>query len=302
MAKPRIPDLPERLDFIWRQLIDPCDAPLTLWIEKMLPHAWELILELYAFDMLNTFSESVKPRLGPPTPRSRRHWGGGKKGSRNNWRRGVGNALAFDPGQWLGERMPWSEDFRSRPMPPGTLAMWTIYGLLERVLLSWMVLDMSTEFAYRWASSMAQTRYCRMRQAAVLLARNEWYQLTGIFGWSTIVWHETLKIRGMAFWNGVGATQVRATGIANFSCRATCVDTVDPAPWAACKIKVQSGPNEGQEVVVFVDGLKGGTYPLGCALDIAPGDLVLVENATNGIWDFEDAEFYVHAHVLNDSL
>lgn len=300
MARPKPPKFHEQMEFVWRAFIDPCDAPFTVWIDRMWPHLGWLVVQLFAFDLMNAFTGWVRPRLNPQGGRRRRHIGGGMKGVRQHITRGLGTAVSFDPGEYLGERMAGAQEMRSRPMPPGTIAMWSFYGLMERYAYSIMVMELGTEFLYRWTSSVMNTYACKFRAAAVLLARIDWFQTQGIFGWSAVVWQSTEKARNLTFWNSVGVSQVRGLGVLTFASTAVCDWSATPTGIARIRLRCLGGPSEGRAQTMEVEVPPGVTIQLAVTIDFQIGDLWFAETNVHGQWTFTDAELVLYGNAARN--
>lgn len=292
---PVVPDIEHRMDIVWRQLVDPCDAPITVWIEKLWPALGRLVLEWFAFDLLNMITAYLRPRLVGSRIRSRSHYRRGRKGKRGKFRRVLGEIIDFDPADFVGRHLPGAEEISHRPLAPGVITLWAFEEIIERYLYYYMVLDLTTEFLYNWCSAVAETRYCQARDDAVLWAAFDSFGQTGIFGWTGILYPTTEKERNLLFWNGAGVTQTVGNGVISALCEAHCTD--DPAhnAFAAIRVRCLGGPSVGQEDFIVVHATAGEDVTLSCSSQCQPGDLWISEALCSGVWTFKNGHLFLQA-------
>lgn len=276
-TKPTIPDIDERIDFVVQFFIDGCDAPITVWMEKFWPSFTHLVLQWYEFDVINMFKAWLQPGLYAIEGRNSRHWGGGKKGKRKGPWQTLGTVISFDPGEWLGEKMWGHEELRARPLPPGAQFLWIFEGLIERFLWYCMVLDLVTEFAYRWTSSIVETKYCQMANDAIFLGECGPYPLLGIFGWDTQGAFHPQKQRSIDFFNGFGVMASQGMGSAGGTASITLPDDGPPTATIETRMRCTLGPSAGRETYASTTISRGETIDVGAGMSIYAGDLVLFE-------------------------
>ena len=280
--KPRIPDIDERIDFVIEFLIDGCDAPITVWMTKFWPAFQQLVLEWYAIDIKNIFVAFLRPGLFAIEGRSGRHWGGGRKGKRGKQGGWVTKAITFDPSEWLGKHIAGGEEFRARALPPGATWMWILEGTIERFLFYCMVLDLVTEFAYRWSSSMVETKYCSAAQDASFLGEIKDQLLLGIFGWTPVGMLTVRKMRNISFFNGFGVGQTVGIGHASFSASIRPIESDPSGDWVRVRLRCLTGPSAGMEIVEEHDSSNGKSFEQGVGASARPGDVWIAETLANG--------------------
>lgn len=292
-TRPEIPGLEEKVDFIYSQLVDPCDAPISVWIEKMWVPLGKLVLEWYAFDVQNMIIAFVRPGRAIFGRRGRRHWGGrGHKSKRGRFWRAIYGVLEFDISEFVGKHFPGAKVVRARNVSPGVVQLWLIEGVIERFLFYWMVIDLTTDFVYRWQSAVAQTAWCHARDDAVFVGEVSDYPLIGIVGWQAINWGTPKKIRHILFYNGFGVTPGLGGGVGALSTVFTPVPGHNNA-FAKARIRCVSGPNVGRESVweeTFTDDAPKGVT---LGINATGGDTLVVEVIVGGVF-LMGATFVVH--------
>lgn len=295
MSKPFNQRLEEAVNFIWRMFIDGCDAPMTVWIETMWKPLGQLILAWYTIDLMNIFTAWLRPVGRPLADRKTRHIGGGKKGRRGGLRSLPGKIVGFDPGEFIGEQIWGGEELRHRPVPPGVVYMWSLFGVIERFNYFFMVLDLGSDFIVNWMSSIVELGYCGNKDDSVLLAVKPWAQQVGIFGWSAVVWDHTEKNRKLTFWNGVGFNQITGPGVTTARMDVKCLETISGPGVCGLRLRCLGGPSVDREAVETIELPEGGSGAMSITTDIQPGDLWIVEIIVGGIWEFTDMEFFAQA-------
>lgn len=270
-------EIEDRIDFVVQWLIDPCDAPITVWLEKFWPAFGELVLEWYAFDLLNMFKAFLKPNLYAIEGRSSRHWGKGEKGKRKGWTNWIRLTVSFDPSEWLGNNVWGAEELRARQIPPLAGYLWIFEGLIERFLWYCMVLDLVTAFAYRWMSAVVETRYCQAADDPVFLGSIASTPLLAIFGMDTLGIWQPDKMRNLSFYNGFGVGGNQGGGTASWSGTVSQPSDAPGVRHLVCRCTVQAGPSAGRFVETSYTFGPGVTQQVGCGMAIQRGDIVIYQ-------------------------
>jgi len=130
-----------RVNYIITKWEDPCAAPWWVYIETALPAALELIIGLVQFDL----GDAIRDRFDNK---------GGRRG-----RKRFTNAQRF------------AATFRSKD---GLKHFWRLDGLLQRALFWYLVVDLSTEFLYKWTTLIYGTEYCTGGQLGSLSRTGTW--------------------------------------------------------------------------------------------------------------------------------
>ena len=214
-TKPPIPeDIDDRVQFALHFLTDMCDAPITVYMDAFRDAFKEVVIAWYTIDLKNIMTSFLRPQNYIIERRSRRHWGGGEKSKRpTSWEK-VWEASGIDPNEWLGEHLWGGDEVRARKVPPMAQWLWVIEGVIERLLFWFFVLDLVTQFVYRWSSSIVFSKYCAAQADAVLYGTCGPYPLLGIFDWDAVGSIHPEKQRNIDFFNGFGISASRGSGYA----------------------------------------------------------------------------------------
>jgi hypothetical protein len=288
-----------RLNFIWRQIIDPCDAPITVWLWAFWPAFWHLVLQWYTIDISQILIAYLRPGFRAFGARNKRHWGGGQRGRRPGGKKGRLNPLNFDPNEFIGsEILGWDEIPGKGPFP-GELWFWTIEGLIERVQFYWMVMDLGTEFLYEWASAVARTSYCHARDDGVLLATAPGYPQSGIFGWDAMGILDAVKIRNIDFWNGYGVSSSVGPGQVLATASMQCIIEGAGGGYAMLRVRCLTGPRAGLTMEVREDVTAGGTVSLAATGPTGAFEGWIAEIKVNGLFNIIGPTLNYHAIAPN---
>lgn len=270
-----------KLDWILNSLTDMCDAPISVWIEKLWQPLGTLIMSWYVIDLKNVFVAYMRPGLFAIEGRSHRHWGGGKKGAKRTgfstaWEK-LGEVVGWDASEVLGKELWGADELRARPLPPGASFLWIFEGVIERLFFYWMVLDLGTEFIYNWMSAVEQTKYCAASRDAVFYAICGPYPLLGIFGWDAQGAFHPLKQRNIDFFNGFG---VMATGGQGSAGGSATIHLPADGPASAniwCRIRCLLGPSAGAVAETHYTIMNDEILEVGAGTAISSGDLIIFE-------------------------
>lgn len=294
--KPNPPGLEEKLNFIISELIDACDAPITVWLEAMWNPLFQMVLEWYAIDLKQIIITFYRPRIPGGFPRLGRHGSRGRKGKRKLRRNPLTGALEFDPNEFLGKLLQGGEEFPNRPVGLWASRFWIIEGVIERLTFWWFVMEIISDFLYRWMSAVAETAYCRARDSAVFLSQKSGTISIGILGWSPTAWGAPQKMRRIVFYNGFGVMQAVGPGIATFQGSAR-GRTVDQEGSISARIRIVNGPGLGREEVHTAHTISTEAAGFGLSIDVGPSDTVIVETlADHQIYDWELEQLLVQAN------
>lgn len=296
MALPNPPNLEEKLPFIWRELIDPCDAPITVWLECMWEPLKELIFEWwFQIDLWQILTTFARPNLFYGTTRIGGHGSKNKGKKRTWWKDKFGNIIFGDINEWIGNALPFGEEIREEYVSLGRARLWLIFEVLERAAFWWGVLELSTDFLYRWMSAVAETKYCKARDDAVFLKTGVGQISIGILGWAPTFWGPPDKSRRITFYNGYGVQQFTAPGMV------TAVGTwrarnpaLHGSIWS--RLHCVAGPNAGKTVTI---GGATGDTPAGSHslfADCMMGDTWVHETLADvDIYDWSNMTFLLQA-------
>lgn len=194
-----------RLNFVYRQLIDPCDAPFTVWVWSFWRALGHAVLGVIAIDVKQMVRSSLRPSLSKLRKRSVGHWQRGEKHNRPGKGKKNYKFENLDYNDRLGRELHEFLELEPTVIADGELALWTIIDVFELAVFYYMVFDIAVDFIYEGMRGVAQSKYCQARDDAVLLASAPGYPLLAIFGWDAMGILDAVKQRKVQFFNGFGA-------------------------------------------------------------------------------------------------
>lgn len=282
---PEIPDVEGRLPFIWRQFVDPCDAPITVWVEAIGGALIHALIFWFAVDLLQIFRVMFKPPIYALRTRT---WGHGRRGGsskkRGFWHKFKG-IVGFDYNDWIGKELNVYSTTEMVCLFPGEIWFWSGIELITRAGYYWAVVDVSTRFLYEWTSAVSNTKYCHARDDASLYASAPGYPLLGIFGWDAVGILTAEKMRNIDFFNGFGVAQSVNRGVFSLIFSYKCTETIIPDPWIRARVTCLTGPRAGS----YAERLVGEGFPdeddTGITYDMAPGEVWIGEIRVNGSYN-----------------
>lgn len=293
--KPKIPDVEDRLPFIWRQLVDPCDAPITVWVNAFWPALKNALITWYQVDLLQVVRTMFKPPTFGWVSRGGRH---GSRGSRSRPRalkRTFKDVVSFDPNDWVGNKLSPFADEEMIMLLPGEVWFWSGIELVTIGLFAFQIIDVSTAFAYEWTSGVAQSKYCQARDDAVLYASAPGYPLIGIFGWDAVGILDATKMRNIAFFDGFGVMQDIGPGMVSlvFSWKNTGGGPGGPS--IECRLTCLNGPRQGSYAHQMISNVADASGANGCSYDMSAGEIWIGEIRVNGGYQIIDPVLWCHA-------
>jgi|SRR6218665_1501921 len=296
MGDQRPPDLEGKVDFIWRQFVDVCDAPITVWVQAMRQPAINFLLAWFALDLKQIMIARYRPSSPWRVGRSWRHGGLGRKGKRGPIRDRLRKLFSWDPNEALGRMLDPDDALRGREVGRWGATLWLIEGQIERILFYWMVIELTTTFLYEWTSAVSQTIYCKNRDDAVLLCEVENYYLSGIVGWQAINWGEPRKRRNIVFYNGFGASQGVNVAAASFSISVTNIDPFTPTR-VFTRLTIANGPRAGHYEESEAEVEVGESVDMKGTLQLGTGETFIPEVRVEGQGLITTGVFHLHANA-----
>jgi len=293
--RPTLNKQADKIEFIVSMLMDPCDAPITVWLQMMWKPLGKLLLAWYSIDLSQVLTAYLRPYWRIERTRSWRHYGGGGRGNRPGKGKGRFNPLSWDPNEFIGKGLHGWEEIEGFRAIPGEITFWAIEGVIERILFFWMVLDLGTDFLYEWTSSVAATRYCAASRDAVLYAKAPGYPLLGIFGWDTVGILDVVKERHILFFNGFGV--VVGHDNATISLFATMEPSVPPGTPSYFEIRLRctNGPNAGVEYLKRYDVMGPTATSAGSSAKASAFDTWIGEIRVSDAYFVRNPAIYAHA-------
>lgn len=154
------PSIWDKINFIIASLLDPCDAPMTIYAKTAGPALLEAILTYYALDAMQMFTSWARPSRAITRLRSRRKGGMGSKSGRWRKKGWLSSVASFDPSDQIGKRLPAGQIMRDRVTPPGVTHLWVVFGAIERLNFWFFFISLILDFFYNWFSALEKTEYC----------------------------------------------------------------------------------------------------------------------------------------------
>lgn len=228
---PAPPNPIEKINFIIKFLVDPCDAPLTVYARWAWPALLDLLLDYFTFQPDEIIIQSFRTRTAPLRQRSGRKGGRGSKASRSRFRKKLGQIVDFDPNEQLGKKLGKATKLAWRAKGP-TSALWLLHGILQRLFFYLFLAELLTDFFYNWFSLMTAHGYCQAQGDDVLLAEGPTQLPLAIVEKNAIGMSSILKIRGKVAWNTFAGsfTGDQATLVVSGNFRTQNIAFPDPRP------------------------------------------------------------------------
>lgn len=245
---PTAPSYIDKINYIVDFWIDPCNAPLLLYLELALPPAGDALVTWFTYGLADVLRGYARPSKALGGRRSTRK-GKGKKprtrlgraaaqaGRRGRMLPGFGD----DSGGFLGKNLPGAKEFKKRPISQGEFNLWILDDVGQKVLLALLITDIAIDFGYEWATLLDMSEFCQRDSVGSLYATGPGTACGGLFICNAGSAPDVLWSEGNVGW-------VVATG------------SVGPRGWRAVSaMKVHNiGPNPVQyHQEAFVQDAKG---------------------------------------------
>ncbi len=293
--KPNVPPIEDRLNFIWRNFTDPCDAPVTVWVDTFLPALEHALIAWYYVDLVQIVRTMFTPPSFAYSVRSSPHRKGAGRG-RGKGRKGkLGNLVGFDPNAYVGNALSPFDGELMVEMLPGEIWFWTATEAIVFVLFLYSVLDIGSQFFYEWTSAVAKTKYCQARDDAVLLATAPGYPLIGIFGWDTVGVLNAVKERNIGTFTGFGVGQNIGPGVVGCSFSFKNLDTGPGDYWIEARMLCENSPRAGVYASRRVGSGQGQSGSAGVTYDMSAGEVWFGEIRVQGTWQIINPKLFCHA-------
>jgi len=171
---------------------NPCDAPWIVYIETAFPAFLDLLISFASFGL----SDIARGYFRPKRARTGMH---GRKAKRSGKRKPKGIP---EFGEKVGKNLPGYERVSARKVSQGVHTLWRIDGVIQRLLWWWLVIDVVSEFLFRWTSQLYATEYCEKAGQPALSAYTEEGGLLAITGWHGRIFANTDYNKGGFLWTG----------------------------------------------------------------------------------------------------
>ncbi len=186
---PKAPGFIDKVNYIVDFWMNPCDAPLLVYLELAKAPAQDALITWFSFGLDDVVRGYLRPTkaLGKSgfLGSSGRRGKGKKKGHRFGGG-GIGNAaravpgIGDDVGNWLGKRLPGAQELAGRAASQGEQFFWAIDMQIQRGLLALLVADIAVDFLYDWATALDETIFCQRDASSALYATGPGSRCGGI--------------------------------------------------------------------------------------------------------------------------
>lgn len=208
----------ERLNYIKSFFFDPCDAPLTLYVQTMLPALLEAAILWWFPVPEEIFTAWARPSRALGRYRSGRKGTRGSKSGRKPRFGRLGRIIGFDTNEFIGKRLPGAEFLGRGGVNWLNWSLWRIFAFTQLLGLIWLVWEVVSGFFARWFSLLYETEYCKESARTVLSAVGSGYLISNIVENNGFLALNIQKQRGPVSWGpGGGAVTGRnVTAVASF--------------------------------------------------------------------------------------
>ena len=179
-----------KLNFIARFIVDPCDAPFSVYMELGQPHFGNIVMGMLLPDPLDIAQNIHQPKTLGGCRGKRR---GGRRPGR---RRGI---PSLD--DMVADRVREFGGSRQRPIS-GTKAAFIAAGsLIQRAAWQWYVALLTVDQVYQWLSAVQSTQFCQASQFGKARFQGGNYAFTGVPNRVIAPQLGTLTTKGPGFGN-----------------------------------------------------------------------------------------------------
>lgn len=280
----RHPNAIDKINYVIDFVADMCDAPFTVYVETFFPALLELILSYYALDLMQILTSFARPAKALARSRRGPHGAGQRKRGRPKTRSGRwARWLTYDPYDDLGRRLGGLTDLPGREVSGGVIHFWQLFDILQRIAYWYFVLELTTQFFYKWFSGVNKSFYCQRQRNAWLAAHGDDQTRTGLLNpWPTLC--PTIdKIRGPISWNIVAGTYAGTNATFGFSAG---FRSIGPIPATFCELVVINTLSGAQQRFRWNSGDGDGRVGLGIKIEAF---------VTYGIGTYGDGDYEVIA-------
>lgn len=176
---PKPPGYIDKVNTVVKFTQNPCNAPWTVYFESALISAGKQIIVLLSFGLDDIIRGYFRPRGVYQARRSPF----GRRG-KSRPRRG---SIVPEIGEMIGKRLPGAERARGRSVTQGVKNIWIIDGVLQRLLWYWLVVDVTVDFFYTWATLVQESSFCQTADQGRALRTGVSSPMLGLAGWQGVL-------------------------------------------------------------------------------------------------------------------
>jgi len=191
----------DRVNYITDVWDDPCGADWVVYVESFGAASLNLAISLATFGLDDVVRAAARPKNVRQRPKLRR--------SGNSPRSRVPGLP--EPGDEIGKRLPGAYELRQRTVSDGVRNLWILDGVLQRALWWWMVVDLSTQFAFDFTSQLYKSEACEKADSAYAKGTGP-AAVAAIQGWQASNLGPPDTERGNIAWSGGAARLDVETG------------------------------------------------------------------------------------------
>jgi len=160
MPTPPAPGFFKKVNYVVDFVLDPCHAPILVYAELAIVPFGDLVLAWLTFGWDDVARGFFRPTKAMRRTRSFRR---GKRPP------GRGRVVGFlrkvpgigdDVGNWVGKKIPGHSELAGRSISQGEKFLWITDGLVQRLLLWWLIIDILSDFFYEWATLIDASEFC----------------------------------------------------------------------------------------------------------------------------------------------
>jgi len=163
MPTPPAPGFFKKVNYVVDFVLDPCHAPILVYVELAAVPFGDLVLAWLTFgwdDIARGYFRPTKAlRGGRSFRRGKRPKGWGRIPGAFRKIPGIGD----DVGNWFGKKIPGHKELAGRSVSQGQKFFWIVDGLIQRLLLYWLIVDILSDFFYEWATLIDASEFCQER-------------------------------------------------------------------------------------------------------------------------------------------
>lgn len=206
---PKAPDWIDKVNYIVDFWVDPCHAPLLLYIRLARDPLKKALITWFSFGLDDILRGYLRPskalgsgainRRGKERRRNTR-FARASGIARDGWRATPG--LGDDVGNWIGKNLPGASEFHGRHIGAGEHLLWLIDGVSQKALFFLMLADVTIDFLYEWATLVAATEFCQRDRADSLYATGPASNAGFPFGCSPLSLAVVQWQEGAVAWSG----------------------------------------------------------------------------------------------------
>lgn len=229
---PTPPSYLEKINYIVQFWSNPCNAPFLVYLELAWAPLGRAVLLWFSFGLLDIQRGFWRPSRALGGRRSARRGKRGRKPKRiPKAVRGRARAIyrlpgiGDDSGGWLGKQIPGAQEVKGRHINQGQINFWILDDMGQKILLFFLIANISIDFLYDWATVVDQSLFCQRTQDGVLYARGPGSTSGGVFICQAgnapeivfkegdVDWHTNVASVGIRGWHIVSAMELINPGV-----------------------------------------------------------------------------------------